>query len=128
MAKRQPEEPVLSFDCPEFIAAFRHYKEAGDWTNADLADALGVARVTIGEWLKGRFHPNVLYVRKLCQILGVRQDVFWKTGMDIVERERELLLQGGEADAIVEALMSLDPETRRAVRERLGDGDEPAGD
>lgn len=123
------EDNLLLHECPEFLAAFRYYREEGSWSNVDLANELAVAPNTIGKWLNGANYPTAAYIRRLCEILDVRLDIFWRTGCEIVERERSLRFhREAEPTKIAETLKSYDERTIRRVLEvltELYDGEKP---
>ena len=119
MPRQAPKKDLLSHECPEFIAAIHYFKDEQGWSNVALADALGIATNTISLWLKGEYHPTVLYVRRLCEVFDVDLETFWQTGCRIVETERGTRLHHEKPDEIVEALMSHDARTVRKVLEKM---------
>lgn len=45
-----------------------------DWTQKDLADAVGVTRQTINAIEQGEYNPTIKLCRTICKVLGKKLD------------------------------------------------------
>jgi transcriptional regulator with XRE-family HTH domain len=59
-----------------FNRHLRAVREEKNLTQQELADKLGVTKLTVGRWERGETHPNGYYRQKLC-------DLFQKTGQEL---------------------------------------------
>ena len=54
-------------------------RAAMDWSQQQLADAVGVSRQTINAIEKGEYNPTINLCRSICKILGKTLDeLFWE--------------------------------------------------
>ena len=51
-----------------------------DWTQADLADALGVSRQTVNSIESGRYDPSLSLAFKLARVFGKRIEEMFEDG------------------------------------------------
>lgn len=63
-----------------------------NWSQAQLADMLGLSSSTIGNWETSVYEPSLSALRELCAIFGVREEYFKKGDKntkknDVVEKE-----------------------------------------
>lgn len=50
-----------------------------DWSQKELADAVGVSRQTINAIEKGEYNPTIKLCRAICRALGkTLDDLFWE--------------------------------------------------
>jgi len=55
----------------------RELRAARDWTQAELAERLGVSRQTVISIENGRYEPSLSLAFKIAQVFGMRiEDVF----------------------------------------------------
>lgn len=56
-------------------------RAAKDWSQAELAERVGVTRQTIGMIEAGRFNPSLALCVAICRALGrTLNDLFWEEG------------------------------------------------
>ena len=56
-------------------------RAAKDWSQAELAERVGVTRQTIGMIEAGRFNPSLALCVAICKALGTTLDgLFWEEG------------------------------------------------
>ena len=54
-------------------------RAAMDWSQQQLADAVGVSRQTINAIEKGEYNPTIQLCRGICKALGkTLNDLFWE--------------------------------------------------
>ena len=54
-------------------------RAARDWSQQQLADAVGVSRQTIVAIEKGDYNPTINLCRQICRVLGTTLDeLFWE--------------------------------------------------
>lgn len=66
-----------------------------NWTQAQLADMLGLSSSTIGNWETSVYEPSLSALRELCAIFGVREEYFKKGDKnvkkkDVVKKDEEM--------------------------------------
>ena len=50
--------------------SLRELRKQRGWTQAELAEALGVTDLTVRRWELGQTTPSVYHVKKLCDLFG----------------------------------------------------------
>lgn len=68
-------------------------RRARGWTQNQLADMLGVNRVTVSAWEHGRYRPCLKYAAKLAELFLCRQSAFMKPeeGEGVIFERRRML-------------------------------------
>ena len=56
------------------MKSLRTLREAKGLTQAQLANAVGVAPSSVYNWERGKFEPRASQLRELARVLGVRMD------------------------------------------------------
>ena len=58
-------------------------RAAMDWSQQQLADAVGVSRQTINAIEQGEYNPTIKLCRAICRVLGKTLDeLFWEDDCD----------------------------------------------
>lgn len=60
-------------------------------TQTQLADALGISKGTLSDWLSGRYYPRGKYLQAMCQYLGVTMGELVSEKKDTSQLDAEIV-------------------------------------
>lgn len=61
------------------MIAIRKFRKLMNWSQATLADKLGVGKTTISMWETGERKPNIIVLKKLSELFGCTADALLET-------------------------------------------------
>lgn len=86
----------------------RELRLAGDLSQQELADAIGVSKVTISDLERGKMQLTVEYMRRIARALGV-------TAADVLARDDNPYSLTDQERALIERLRAAAPDQREQL-------------
>lgn len=68
----------MSTDAPRLLNTLKVHRAMRDWTQADLAEAVGVTRKSINAIERGRFVPSTELALRLARLFGVEVEALFR--------------------------------------------------